>query len=887
MVIRGEAGIGKSALLAAVSAEAAGRGMRVLSAVGVQSEANLPFAGLHQMVRPILHLAAGLPARQRDALHAAFGMADAQAAELFMIGLATLELISDTAGNAPVLLIVDDAHWLDQPSCAVLAFVARRLTADPAVMLAAVREGFDSAFSSSALPQMRLAALGVDDAAALLDERAPGLDPVVRTQVLAQAEGNPLALIELPAARWPRPDDRHLPRLPMTARLEEAFAARESELPAGTRSVLLAAAADDGGDVGEVLRAVLILDGHEVTADAFAPAIAARLVDSDGTRLRFRHPLVRSAIYHSASLSRRQAAHAALAAVLTGQPDRRVWHLSAAATGPDERVAAELDGAARRAIGRGAADVAISALERAAQLSEDAAVRGGRLLLAAELAFGTGRAGRGAEVLRAAEPLDLPPEQRACLSLLRENFVDASWSGPAKIGSFVAMADLMVAAGHPDLAVESAVTASFRAWYGNPSQEMRTDLIAAAGRLPLADNDPTRLLILAHADSVGQAPGILERIGGIRPADADPVAMLRAGAAASAVAAPNLALGFLEAAVSGLRAQGRLGLLARALVCQTWAGALAGQGRLAASSAEEASRLGRETGQLRWAIVAELATALIAAERGEFTKAEAVTSAAEEELLGMRAHGFLAHVRFVRGRGAVAHQRYEEGLSQLRLAFDTEDIGYLPTVGVLGLSDLVEAAAHTGRREEALGYLQHLEDLAAATSSPLLLAQAAYARPLVAANDHAEALYQVALEQALAGWPCYRNRMLLWYGRWLRRQRRAAESRAPLRAARDGFDALGFALLAETARQELRASGETSRRRIPEAWDQLTPQELQIARMAAGGLSNREIGQQLFISHRTVGYHLHRIFPKLGITSRSQLHAALLSLPAAGGLPVS
>jgi ATP/maltotriose-dependent transcriptional regulator MalT len=327
----------------------------------------------------------------------------------------------------------------------------------------------------------------------------------------------------------------------------------------------------------------------------------------------------------------------------------------------------------------------------------------------------------------------------------------------------------------------------------------------------------------------------------------------------------------MEPAIRGLRAQGRLGLLARALVCQTWAGALTGQGRQAVSAAEEASRLGRETGQLRWAIVAELGTALIAAERGELAEAETLAAAAEEELLGMDAYPLLAHVRFIRGRGAVAHQRYAEGLDHLRRAFDREDIGYLPYVGYFGLSDLVEAAAHTGQ----------------AMSAPLLQAQAAYARPLVADDDHAEALFQAALEHDLAGWPRYRNRMLLWYGRWLRRQRRAAESRAPLRAARDGFDALGSAKLAEIARQELRASGETSRRRVPEAWDQLTPQELQIARMAAEGLSNREIGQQLFISHRTVGYHLHRIFPKLAITSRSQLHAALLSLtpasrPAAG-----
>jgi DNA-binding CsgD family transcriptional regulator len=890
LVVRGEPGIGKSALLGAVSAQAAGCGVQVLSAVGVQSEANLPFAGLHQMIRPVLRLAAELPARQRAALYAAFGMADAEAGELFLTGLATLELISDTAEDAPVLLIVDDAHWLDQASCAVLAFVARRLAAEPAVMLVAVRDGQDSVFDCSGLPEVRLAGLGEDAAAALLDARAPGLEPDLRARLLAEAAGNPLALVELSAARWPGSPGAGMylsSPLPVTARLEEAFAARESDLPAATRSALLAAAADDRGVVGEVLKAATILEGRQVTVDAFGPAVTARLVDIDGTSLRFRHPVVRSAIYQAAVTSRRRAAHAALAEVLARQPDRRVWHQAAAALGPDEQVAAELEGAARRAVDRGAAEVAVAALERAAQLSEDGAARGGRLLLAAELAFRAGRGGSGPALLRAAEAFDLPSDERALLSLLRENFTEPSWSGAANIGAFVAMAERMVAAGHADLAVESAVTVSFRAWYGNPGQEIRTALAAAAGQLPLAADDPARLAILALADPVAHAPAVLKQISRMRPDEGAPVAMLRLGNAASAVLAHNLALGFMEPAIRGLRAQGRLGLLARALVCQTWAGALTGQGRLAVSAAEEASRLGRETGQLRWAIVAELATALIAAERGELAEAETLAAAAEEELLGMDAYPLLAHVRFVRGRGAVAHQRYAEGLDHLRRAFDPEDIGYLPYVGYFGLSDLVEAAAHTGQRDAALAYLQQLEELATAMSAPLLQAQAAYARPLVADDDHAEALFQAALERDLAGWPRYGNRMLLWYGRWLRRQRRAAESRAPLRAARDGFDALGSAKLAEIARQELRASGETSRRRVPEAWDQLTPQELQIARMAAEGLSNREIGQQLFISHRTVGYHLHRIFPKLAITSRSQLHAALLSLtpasrPAAG-----
>jgi ATP/maltotriose-dependent transcriptional regulator MalT len=385
----------------------------------------------------------------------------------------------------------------------------------------------------------------------------------------------------------------------------------------------------------------------------------------------------------------------------------------------------------------------------------------------------------------------------------------------------------------------------------------------------------------AFADPVGRGAVVIDRISRLAPDPADPRGTLNIGAAATAVWAHDLSLKFYDVAVEGLRAQGRVGLLTHALAHQAWSAALTANEPLAISAAAEASQLGRETNQPRWAVSAQLAQALIAAERGDLDSAETLARDAEAELVAMGANPMLALVQFVRGRGAVAHQRYAEGLAHLRRTFDPADCAYLPFIGAEGLSDLVEAAAHTGQRVAALAYLEQLEALAAATSAPLLRAGAAYARPLVADDDDAEAFYQAALEHDLANWPCYRGRMLLWYGRWLRRQRRVAESCAPLRAARDGFDALAFATLAETARQELRASGETSRRRTPEAWDQLTAQELQIARMAAEGLSNRQIGEQLYISHRTVGYHLHRIFPKLGITSRSQLHAALLNLTAA------
>ncbi len=884
LLVRGEAGIGKSALLEAVKTPVTGHGLQVLSAAGVQSEAQIPFAGLHQLLCPVLPLAEGLPPRQRAALLGAFGLADEVAPELFLIGLATLELISDAAARSPALLIVEDAQWLDQSSGAVLAFVARRLAAEPAVMLIALLDGLQSPFGAAGLAELRLAGLDEPAAGALLDARAPGLEPCLRERLLKEAAGNPLALVELPATAPAESPSEGAPLpspLPLTARLERAFAAQLSGLPAATRSSLLVAAADDEGDLGEVVNAAGILAGGAVTADALGPAVAAQLIEIQGTRLRFRHPLVRSAVYQAASLSQRQAAHAALAEVLAGQPYRRVWHRAAATLGPDEQVAAELDAAAGRAERRGAVEVAVTALERAAQLSQDSVNRGSRLLRAATMALDFGRPMLGPQLLRAAEPLDLPADERTWVSWLREIYSEVSWSGAAKIGSFVEMAERMRAGGYPDLALESLNIVALRCWWGNPSQETRAAVVAAAERIGLPEDEPALLAILAYADPVQRGGLVIDRISRMTPDSTDPAGMYLIGAAAQAVWACDLSLGFLNAAVDGLRAQGRLGMLAQALQCQAWSAAHLAREPLAMSAADEAAQLARETGQLRWAIAARLAQAMIAAERGDFDVQERLAGEAEAELVAMGANPMLALVQFVRGRAAVAHGRYSEGLEHLGRALDPADPAYHPFVGAWGLSDLVEATANTGKKDTAMAYLQQLESLAAATSGPLLRAEVAYARPLVADDDKAEDLYQVALERDLTSWPCFRGRMLLWYGRWLRRQRRVAESRAPLRAARDGFDALAFAELAETTRRELGASGETSRRRIPEAWDQLTPQELQIARMAADGLSNRDIGQRLYISHRTVGYHLHRIFPKLGITSRSQLHAALLTIAEA------
>ena len=391
LVISGGPGIGKSALLRAACTRAHDNGMLVLMATGVQCEGQLPFAGLSQLLQPVIGQIGALARPQRDAMLAAFGLSDTAAPDLFLTALAALNLLAANTTRAPVLVLVDDAHWLDRSTCDVLAFVARRLEFEPILLVAAIRDGFESPLNDAGLPTQHLEALPSAAAAALLDSCAPGLPATVRGRLLDEAAGNPLALVELPIAFRQLANGAELPAwLPLTTRLEQAFAARVSDLPVATRTMLLVAAVNDSPLLSDVLAAAAILAGPGSTVEVLGPAVAARLVDIDDTEYRFRHPLMRTAIRQDAGVSQRHAAHAALAEVLAGQPERRVWHLAASITGPDENVARELEAAAGKAQRRGGAAVAVSALQRAAGLGEGPQ-RARRLLGAAELAFELGR----------------------------------------------------------------------------------------------------------------------------------------------------------------------------------------------------------------------------------------------------------------------------------------------------------------------------------------------------------------------------------------------------------------------------------------------------------------------------------------------------------------
>lgn len=876
LMLLGEAGIGKSALLDAARDLAAARGMRTLSMTGVESEAHLPFAGLHRLLGPTLAQLDRLPAPQRAAVEAAFGLSNDGASDFFRIALGALELLSEAALSSPLLLVVDDAQWLDPATFDVLAFVARRIQLEPIALLFAVRSGVDERIEPVDVPTLVVGGLDKPTAAALLDANAPNLSPDLRQRVLDEAGGNPLALAELPNAIARDFVRSPTAPLPLTARLEKAFAVRSAELPMETQQLVLVAALDDGGGVREVFRAMSALVGHDVTVEEFSSAEVRRLVALDSAGLRFHHPLVRSAIYQRASVADRRAAHAALAVAYADDPDRSVWHRAAAVEAPDDEVAVRLEEAAQRALRRGAPGVAAWGLTRAADLVADASKRGDLLIRAGELHFMFGDAEVTVRLLREAQLLDLDPLERTRTAFILEVGDRQRWSGADRVPAFVQIAQQSADAGDVGGALHALSTVSLRCWWSNPDQSTREEVVAAAESLPVPADDPLLISTLALADPLACGATVLERATAHTADSADPVTSYLMGAALAAVWAQDRSLEYLAAAVEGFRTSGQVGALSQALNYQAWSAFLVSDTALAATAGEEAERLGIETGQALWATSVSMVRALLAADNGDPTTALELADRAEEVFLPMRANPLLSLVQITRGHVALVDGRFSDAYANLRRIFDRNDIAFHPFVRGWVLCDLVDAAyPDAAHADEARGFLVELTSMAEQTGATMLQAQIGYARAVLATGDDVERLFQAALADALPHWPGLRARMLLAYGTWLRRRQRLAEARSPLRGALEAFRALGIPVLAQRAQQELRATGETARRRTVETRAQLTPQELQIARMAADGLTNREIGQKLYLSHRTVGSHLYRIFPRLGVTARGQLRAAI------------
>ncbi len=482
--------------------------------------------------------------------------------------------------------------------------------------------------------------------------------------------------------------------LPLTTRLERAFAARAFDLPAGTRTALLVAAVADGQRLSEVLDAAARLANEETTD--LTPAVTAQLVEINGTEFRFRHPLMRTAIRQEASIAQRQAAHAALAEVLRDQPDRAVWHRAASVIGPDEAVAGELEAAARHARRRGGTALAVSALQRAADLG-DSTHRAGRLLQAAELGFELGRRDLVLDLAADAEPLGLPSREQARLTWIRESFTDGIPGDAAQARALATVAGQAAADGDVDLALKLLYGASLRCWWADPGEAVRDEVVTAAERLNVDQSDPRLLVVLAFAAPIGRGAVVIDRLPRLGPAARSDAAALRlAGNAAMAVGSFEEAAGLLAAAAAGLRAQGRLGLLARALVLQAWSAVHLADLGTAIPAAAEARQLAQETRQPLIMATAGAVQAILAALRGDFEAAEAEAAQAERICMPMRASAVLAAAQLARGLACLGSGRPADAAAHLRRIHDPADPAYHYAVRCYTIGDLAEAALRSG-----------------------------------------------------------------------------------------------------------------------------------------------------------------------------------------------
>ncbi len=881
LLVTGDAGMGKTVLLADAADRARLAGMRVLSVTGRESESRLAFAGLHQLLRPVLPAAAELPGLLARALLGALGLADPGAADRLLTGVAVLTLLSDLSERSPVVVLADDAHWLDRSSLDVLAFVGSRLDAEQVVLLVGARgqappPGFDRGF-----PELHLEPLSAAEAGLLLDRQPRPPRGRARAQVLAQAAGNPMALIELakviaddPAAsrRWAAEP------LPLTDRLTAVLASRFAALPEQTQAALLLAAVADGPDLNAAAS-----HGAGPDARALAPAEQLGLVKVDRAGLHFSHPLVRSAIYHSAPFAQRAAAHRELASALHDQPDRRAWHLAAAALRPDEQVAALLEATAAQAQRRGGAAAAALAMERAAELSPDPEDQARRLVAAASAAVSTGQGDWVQDLATRALAVTADPELR--LTARHDAGWALAWSGrrSAALPALLSVAE-EASRDLPALAWDalgSAATVAYQS--GLPASRQAVsralDLLERQGppppgRAPGLDVNAMKLWIGASADPIGSRNQLLPQLRKIVGSPIEEPSLWRIASAAWLLDESDLAIRLLQDAMQRLRAPGVRGTSGGTLNVLGWAYIDTGRWDEALDVAAEAASLAEANQMELIAASADVITATVLALRADSdaarehaARALATVDPAECGLVAARARRAL-------GVAALADGSYLQAFTQLRGLFGEDGTPLHNYASYLGVADLAAAAVRADRRmegsdviEDALG---RLDGKASARLEQLI----ARARGILANPDDAEAHFDKALaDPAGDQWPFERAQLRLDYAEWLRRRRRINDAKPVLTQALGTFRRLGARSWAQRAQAELRASGVTVAGAAGEldALEELTPQQRQIVRLASDGLTDREIGDRLFLSPRTVSSHLYRSYPKLGVASRHQL----------------
>ena len=893
LVVRGEPGVGKTALLEYLAGQASG--CRVARAVGIQSEMELAFAVLHQLCAPMLDRLERLPAPQRDALRTAFGLSAGPAPDRFLIGLAALGLLSELAGERPLVCIVDDQQWLDSASAQVLAFLARRLEAESVGLVFGARIPTGDL---AGLPELVVQGLPEDDARVLLESALTGpLDARVREQIIAEAHGNPLALLELPRG-WTTAELAGGFGLPgavplsddisgdIAGIIEENFRRRIGALPAETQRLLLLAAADPAGDPALLRRAAGRLG---VGAEAAAPAVKAGLAEFD-VRVRFRHPLVRSVAYRSASARDRQAAHRALAEATDPEldPDRRAWHRAQAAPEPDEDVAGELERSAGRAQARGGLAAAAAFLERGVMLTPDPARRAGRALAAANTKFQAGAFHAAQELLAVAEAGPLSEFEQARADLLRAQFAFVmNRGGDAPVLLVKAARRLepidaaLARATYLDALTASTLAGRLASPGGHTLEVARA---ASAVRRPRHDPHVPDLLLdgLAANFNEGYAAGVpclrqaLTAFGRGMSTDEELRWLWLTTLAALHLWDDErwdmLSVRYVELA----RKAGALSELPLALSTRSMMLLFAGDLSTATALTDEGRAVIEATGSQ----FAPYAAMGLAAMQGRQAEVSALVEATANDV-AQRGEGIAMSV--AEWANALLHNglgRYPEAMRAAQQALHYQEYPdmHYPGIANWAAAELVEASARSGMTEVAVATYRWIAEMTSASGTNWALGVEARSAALVTEGNAAEGLYQdsiMHLDRSRVRAELARAHLL--YGEWLRRQRRRTDAREQLRTAHDMLEATGMDAFAERARRELQATGETARKRTAVATtdDELTAQEAQISRLARDGLSNPEIGTRLFLSPRTVQYHLGNVFTKLGITSRSQLSHAL------------
>jgi DNA-binding CsgD family transcriptional regulator len=872
LVVRGEPGIGKTALLD----YAAGRalGFRVLRAWGVESEMELAFAGLHQLCAPMLGRLDQLPGPQRDALAVAFGMAEGQAPDRFLVGLAVLSLLAAVAEDQPLACLVDDAQWLDRSSVQCLAFAARRLLAEPVALIFAAREPGDD-HELAGLPGLAVTGLGDTDARAVLASAIGGrLDARVADLIVAETRGNPLALLELPRGLAPveLAGGFGLPSVvPLAGAIEDSFARQLDALPDQTQRLVQLAAADPSGDRPLVWRAAGRLG---IPVQTSTPAVEAGLVEF-GTRVRFRHPLVRSAAYRSASFSERQQMHAALAEATDpiADPDRRAWHRAQATAGPDEEVAAELERSAGRAQARGGLAAAAAFLERSVLLTAEPARHAERALAAAQTSLQAGAFAKALDLLATAAAGPLDQLQSARVDLLRGQIAFASGPG-ADAPALLLKAAKRLEPLDPDLARQTYLNA----WVAAPLAGRLAgagDLLEvsrAVRALPPLPNPPRPadllldgLALLITDGPAAAAPTLRQAVTAFAGGDISREEGLASGwLAASVLWDDDAGRAIMDREVRLAREAGALDELPVNLIPLAMSATWRGDFAAAASLIAESDTVCEVTGS-RLAPYTAMFLAAMRGNQAELTSLVEATSAAAE------AGGQGAAVTYAHWVAAILHN----GLGRYSDAFTAAGQARADShlyMSMWALPELTEAAVRTSNTEVAAGALERLTESTSVSGGDWALGVEARSRALLSEGETADRLYREAIERlSRTQMRPELARAHLLYGEWLRRENRRTGARDQLRAAYQMLTAIGMEAFAERARHELLATGETVRKRTVETLTDLTAQEAQIAKLARNGHTNQEIAAHLFISPRTVEWHLGNVFTKLGITSRKDL----------------